>query len=150
MRLHSMPPPIGQVAAVTTSTVLSAVLAWWLVGDLSYTGSAGEQGLDRLAAPPITEGTALVLGAVSAVLLPLVLLVAWRLRSVLLPAVVLGVLVGAAGRVITAGVIGANIGGGMVLLASPFVLVPLVIWMAVRWRAVAVRTRMSGPTSPSG
>jgi hypothetical protein len=136
--MHSLPlpVPVGRVLATVTCAVLSAALAWWLVGDLSSTGNAGEQGLDRMAEPPVSEGTAQVLGAGSAVLLPLVLLLGWRLRAVLLPAIVLGAAVGAAGRVVTAGVIGANIGGGMVLLLSPLVLLPLAIWLVVGWRRV--------------
>ena len=82
-------------------------------------------------------------------LLPLTILVARQVRPVLLPAVVLGLLVGAAGRVLTAGVVGANIGAGLVLLASPFVLVPLAVWLAARWRAVAVQGPASS-TPPSG
>ena len=134
MRSLPLPPPFGRVLAIVISSLLSAALAWWLVGDLSYTGNTGEQGLDRLAEPPVSEGTAQVLGAGSAVLLPLVLLIGWRWRAVLLPAVGLGAVVGAAGRVVTAGVIGANIGGGMVLLVSSLVLLPLAIWLVAGWR----------------
>ncbi len=36
-------------------------------------------------------------------------------------------------RAVTAGVIGANIGGGMMLLGSPVVALPLAVW-AVVWR----------------
>lgn len=136
MRSLPLPPRVGRLLATISATLLSTALAWWLVGDLSYTGDTGEQGLDRLAEPPVSERTAHVLGASSAVLLPLVLLLGWRLRTVLLPAVVLGAVVGAAGRVVTAGGIGANIGGGIVLLFSPLVLLPLAVWLVVGWRRV--------------
>lgn len=134
---------------MVTSTLLSAALTWWLVGDVSYTGNAGEQGLDRMAEPPVSEATAHVLRAGSAVLLPLVLLVGWRLRAVLLPAVVLGAVVGAAGRVVTAGVIGANIGGGMVLTFSPLVLLPLAIWLVVQWRGIQSAETAPSPRAPN-
>lgn len=68
--------------------------------------------------------------------LAFVAVVGGRSRAVLVPAVVRGVVVAAAGRVVTAGVIGVNIGGVLTVLLPPVVVLPLCVWLAVRWRGL--------------
>ncbi len=91
--------------------------------------------------PPLAETTARVAGALSTVTLAVVAVVGWRSRAVLVPAVVLGVVVAAAGPVATAGVIGVNIGGVLTVLLPPVVVLPLCVWLAVRWRVSTGRDR---------
>ncbi|MGN9778229.1 hypothetical protein ACTMS0_21055 [Micromonospora sp. H33] len=126
------------------------VAAWWLIGDLT-SGQAR-----RLAA----EGTALdytvrpvslgaagdrivgVLACVAALVALGVLVRGTVVRqvdprwwAVLLPLVAAGALAGYAGRVLTAGVIGANIGAGLIVLTGGPVLVVLLVVAAVAaWR----------------
>ena len=52
--------------------VLSATVAWRLVGDLSYTEENGGQGLDHLVHPSLAETTARVVGELSTVALAFV------------------------------------------------------------------------------
>ncbi|MBC7678392.1 MAG: hypothetical protein H7233_05330 [Pseudorhodobacter sp.] len=96
--------------------------------------------------PPLTETTARVVGALSTVALAVVAVVGWRSRAVLVPAVVLGVVVAAAGRFVTAGVIGVNIGGALTVLLCPVVVLPLCVWLAVTWRGLDRARR--GPLHP--
>ncbi len=58
--------------------------------------------------------------------------------------VLAGLLVGAAGRVVTASVIGANIGGGLVLLVGVPVVAALVIGAAV-WSVDLLRRPVLAP-----
>lgn len=92
--------------------------------------------------PSISADAALALGIVATVLLVasvVALLVASRRRafdpgwwSVLLPLMGAGVIAGFSGRVITAGVIGANIGGGLVILFGVPIVLALIGWAGVR------------------
>ena len=36
-------------------------------------------------------------------------------------------------RIVTSATVGANIGGGLVLMVAPFVLIPLVVTGLIRW-----------------
>ena len=85
-------------------------------GTCPYTKENGGQGLDHLVHPSLAETTARVVGALSTVALAFVAVVGGRSCAVLVPAIVLGVVVAAAGRVATAGVIGVNIGGVLTVL----------------------------------
>ncbi|GGK38865.1 hypothetical protein GCM10010124_34610 [Pilimelia terevasa] len=105
------------------------VAVWGLVGDLStYHGAEGDSlGPDRMY-PPLDVSpqaarrwvTAAALAAPAAALALLWAVVTSRLDGrwlfVLLPLAAAGALAGFGHRVVTAGVIGANIGGGMVML----------------------------------
>ena len=100
------------------------LLGWWLVGDVSEPG-----GEDFIVQLPLAQRNSVSLGLVG-----LAFVVGWCADFVVVwrrsepaaqafwlstIAVSAGVLAGAAMRVVTARVGGANIGGGMVILASP-------------------------------
>jgi hypothetical protein len=126
----------------------AAGCAAWLVGDLSTIDYGG--GLDYMVEPlPISSAAMTSLGLVSLALFVAVtafLSSSWpsgpqRMRLsqwILLPTAV-GVILGAGYRVVTAGVIGANIGGGMVIMFGLPVCIALV--------TVAVRR---APREPAG
>ena len=136
-------PLSTRILAVSTALVVALPVAtWWAVGDLS------EKGYDHLdymvrpvPVPPVLEG---VLGGFAAVVVAasLVVLGVGRVRgsvprsidATVAPLCVAGVIVGWGWRVVTAGVIGANIGGGMVML--------LVLPVAVVLVAAAVANAM--------
>lgn len=139
----------ASAAVATTILALCAVpVAWWLVGDLSSNVESGTP-LDRLAGPwEIPSGVgiaALVLaaGCVGAL--------GWCLRAgldrrwcaVIAVFVLIGTGVGFALRVVTAGVIGANIGAGLLaFVGGPLavIAVAFAVWYAVR----IVRTPAEG------
>ena len=54
----------------------------------------------------------------------------------MLPLLLLGLFVGFGGRVVTARVGGANIGGGLLVWAAPVVMPLLIIWSAALWSRV--------------
>jgi hypothetical protein len=114
----------GLRAATAGLILASPVAAWWLVGDLSERGADDRDRMVRpVELPPVIETLAGVV-AVLAVLAALVVVVlAWYRRRLpewwagaVVPVCVAGAIVGAGWRVLTASTIGANIGGGMVLL----------------------------------
>lgn len=111
-----------------------------MVGDLSEPG-----GYQRILTPPelgaraahgvavVTVGV-LVAGTVAVVAAWRDRTLDWRDGRAALPLLAAGVLGAVGGRVLTAASYGANIGGGMVLLAAPFVLLPLLVAGARGWR----------------
>lgn len=119
----------------------SPVITWFAVGDTSENVPDPDY---MLQPPDLSGGQELVLGGFAAGLAVagvavLIVAVSRQLvtREDLLPAVPLlfaGILIGAAARTVTAGVIGANIGGGLVVLFGPFVVLGLVLLSAVLWR----------------
>ncbi|MEY9876671.1 hypothetical protein ABH931_006181 [Streptacidiphilus sp. MAP12-33] len=118
---RTWPVAVAGLALVVTSPVLT----WEAVGDLSLQGYTQ---LDYAVRPPrLGPGTTLALG-LSATLVGLtalaVLVLAFVERwvrpgwlLVVGPLVLVGVLAGLVGRVMTAGVIGANIGAGLAAMA---------------------------------
>jgi hypothetical protein len=126
------------VAAALGLVLAVPVATWWLVGDLSTVPVSA--GRDYAFRPwPIGPAVAraagagsLVLGAVAVVVLGWAAVrrvVDIRWWAVLLPLAVAGFIAGASWRVLTAGVIGANIGAAFVVfLGGPVVLV-LVVWV---------------------
>ncbi len=136
----------GAVAVMTTPIVV-----WWIVGDQSST----TLNPDYIVKPPTISTTSeLAPGLVSTVLLVAsltVLVIATRRRqldprwwSIVLMLMGSGAIVGLAVRVVTAGVVGANIGGGIVILfGGPFVAV-LIGWAGVS-AASLVRRRRADP-----
>ena len=124
------------VALTVVAVVLATPLAvWWIVGDISeVTGPYA----DYLFEPPSISRaieTSLGVGAVLAVAASAATLM-WahrrqgfsrrRVLSVVCLLLV-GVIAGYGYRVLTAGVSGANIGGGLVLLFGPVMIIGLVI-----------------------
>jgi len=131
------------VAAVLVMALATPVVTAWLVGDQSCECPDTKPPLDTMFdAPHVSHTTAagVVVASVAALAVALLVVGVGLLRSIVtfndvrfaLPLVIAGVYVGFAFRVVTAGVVGANIGGGMVLLATPFILLGLAVW-AARW-----------------
>ena len=140
------------VVAALSGLVALPIATWWVVGDQSYKLGAQERYADLdyafkpLALSAATE-RAVGVAALVVVVASVVLLIVharrgeWDHRWVrpLGAAAAAGVIVGCGWRVMTAGVIGANIGAGLaVLLGGPLVVALLVV-------AVAISTRV-----PSG
>jgi hypothetical protein len=118
------------------------IAVWWMVGDRTTTAVPDP---DYLIHPPSTGATAERRIGASAVLLGLVTASAllgatWRGRfpakwwGVLVPLLVAGAFCGAGWRVITAGVVGANIGGGLLLVSGVPIVVTLIgVAIVVAW-----------------
>ncbi|MFF4949969.1 hypothetical protein ACWC2K_01420 [Streptomyces chattanoogensis] len=128
--------------AATALTVAVPVATWGLVGRLDHRGLPSDR-LDHMVRPPeLPAGldTALGAAALLAAGAATVLLARATRRGtlaphwwqVLTPLVVAGLLAGFGWRVLTAGVIGANIGAGLVALAGAPVLAGLLLWAAGR------------------
>ncbi|WP_143261715.1 hypothetical protein [Allokutzneria sp. NRRL B-24872] len=121
--------------------VSGAFAAWWLVGDLSANVSPGAR-LDYLVPPlpvvSLTPAIDVLVGSVALALASGTLLVTAttsarsRWLGQFLSALALGAVLGFFFRVLTAGGIGANIGGGLVLLLG----LPLLVAAAgaLAWR----------------
>ena len=129
------------IAATAAIVVLSPAVTWWLVGDLSERGVS----LDYLLRPPdltrlqqqLIGGTAAVLCVAAIVVVVLGVrrgLVERGELAIAVPLLLAGVFCGFAERVITAGVGGANIGGGIMLLFGPIFLLAMLAWTAMWWR----------------
>ena len=130
------------VLAMGGVVLASPVLSWFVVGDTSEAN-----GVDHMfRAPDLPAAVQLVIGlaAVGLAVTGAVVVVAGLHRGLVntrevfaaAPLVAAGVFVGLAARVMTAGVIGANIGGGLVLLFGPFVVVGLVALSVFVWRSL--------------
>ncbi|GGO48576.1 hypothetical protein GCM10012287_23870 [Streptomyces daqingensis] len=146
-------------------TIAAPVATWGLVGRQDEPGVPPRQ-LDRAVQPPdVPAGveTALGLGALLLAALSAALLVRAsrsgsfdrRWWQVLAPLVAAGVLAGAGWQVVTAGVIGANIGAGMFLVLGTPVIAGLVLWAVGRgiWLARPRGGGLGGgltPGSPAG
>ncbi len=119
--------------------VVAAPLAtWWLVGDLSEDQIPAHNRDYILRAPEFPSAVVAAVGVLSLALVVSSSVVLWhairygqfdrRWRQVLLLVMAVGVLVSFGFRVLTAGVGGANIGGGLVaLVGSPIAIVLLVV-----------------------
>ncbi|HEV8528982.1 MAG TPA: hypothetical protein VGS60_15765 [Actinomycetes bacterium] len=129
-------PARWAVLAAALGLLLAAPVAtWWLVGDLSTVPVS--DGRDYAFQPwPIDPAVARAAGAGSLVVVAVaVVVLGWstvrldtRWCAVLVPLAAAGFIAGAGWRVMTAGVAGANIGAGfVVLLGGPLVLV-LLVW----------------------
>ena len=123
-----------------------AALSWWLIGDRSTVGT------DYLVQVPVLQDHPARVGVFGIVLLGAVAVdLAWtrpvpprRYAVGVLPPVLLGG-IGAAygGRLITAHVHGANIGGGMAILFGPIPLIGVIAWAS----AVLVSSRKTAPAA---
>jgi hypothetical protein len=131
-----VPATWAAVAAALALLVAVPVATWWLVGDMSTVPVSDRDyafqpwAIDPAVARAAGAGS-VVVGTVAVVLLGWamvrrVLDIRWW--AVLVPVVAAGFIAGAGWRVMTAGVYGANIGAGfVVLLGGPMVLV-LLVW----------------------
>ncbi len=119
------------VVASIAMVLATPVLTWWLIGDVSEPGGA-----DYIIRPPSIDpvlgallgwGSLLIVVGASHILwrrsIPLPIHKGWwRVLARLLAA---GVLFAAGARIITAATVGANIGGGGLMMIGPFVLLYL-------------------------
>ena len=117
------------------------VATWWLVGDLSTTPASADP--DFAFRPfDVSRGVEHAAGLASALLAAvMLLLLLWftvkhlvdaRWWSVLVPLMAAGFITGAGWRVMTAGVIGANIGAGFVILFGGPLVAALLVWAVAR------------------
>lgn len=133
----------SSLAAVVTSSLAAVLVTAWLVGDLSYQGPVDPRfpDLDYAYRPlPLSADTYTAAGIVGLlVLLPAAAIAAQTsgFALVLTCSVGAGALVGLMYRVVTAGVIGANIGAGLALIIGG----PLLLTLVVTGAALAVRRR---------
>lgn len=135
--------------AVTGLVIATPVATWWLVGDQSEVpvdGSDLGYAFGPVALDPVVErligiGSVLVIAAA----VPLLVRASVRHQfdprwwAVVAPMVAVGVIVGLGWRVMTAGVVGANIGAGFsIMFGGPLVL-GLLLWAGLWSRQVRKR-----------
>jgi hypothetical protein len=147
--------------AAVVLVLATPVVAWWTVGDLSE--SVDRTNADYVVHPlridPAIEAsldtTTSILGSASLLILVTGTrrrLIDHRWWGMLLPLVLVGACCGLAFRAMTAGVHGANIGAGMVVLVGPALILLALAWSAgtllvilrSRARPEAARTRYAG------
>jgi len=113
------------------------VAAWWLVGDQSTVPASMDPdyafrpwSIGPVAARAAGIGSLAAGGAAAAVLIGLTLRRRLDVRwwAVLVPLLAAGAIAGAGWRVLTAGVIGANIGAGLVVFGAGPIVLGLLIW----------------------
>jgi len=131
------------LGAIWLFVLLSPIATWSIVGDMSYKGDPNPDYMFRPI--PLTGGQELAIAAaaltVSAAAVGCAIL-AYRRRlvgradlGVALPLVLAGAYCGIAWRMMTAAVIGANIGGGMALMFAAVFLPAMIVWFGVElWR----------------
>ncbi len=123
--------------------LLSPINMWSIAGDMSYRGDPNPDYMFRPL--PLTGGQELAITAAALTISAAAIVfstVAYRRRllgtadlRVALPVVLAGAYSGIAWRMMTAAVIGANIGGGMALMFAVIFLPAMVIWFGVElWR----------------
>jgi hypothetical protein len=131
------------LATVATVLIVLAVpvVTWWLVGDQSTTSS---DNADYVLRPPfrfsnrvtraVGAGALVVTVAAAAVLIVASASHSFDPRwwSVVGPLLLLGILLGVGWRVLTAGVIGANIGAGLFTFVAGPVILAVVGWAIFR------------------
>jgi hypothetical protein len=152
-----MPPPqVGKAPEVKSpiaATLLAlfgfAALTFGAVGDLS-----DSQYYDAPASASMITVFSIVLGlAVTALALTSLSRIALEVHRSVLPYLLLpfvaGAAVGAGLRVVTAHTVGANIGGGLVVICGPFVIVPLIVAALVTAKKL-VPQPVSAPSPNTG
>ncbi len=151
---------VGRVVRVAGPALVAAVpvVTWWLVGDLSTVSLADDPdyAFRPMTLSPMTEravgiaSLALAVGAVA--------VLAWATRrraldrrwwTVLGLLAAAGCIVGLGWRVLTAGVIGANIGAGLFILVGGPVVAALVLFALARSVFLLVRANRRHPLAGS-
>lgn len=136
------PSSARNVAAVVLVLAVPVAVAS-LVGDLSETNDPRPDYVIRPPEIPIALGLTLAALSVLLVIVSTAVIVSsWRWErpqpgwlSVLLPVLAVGAIVGLAWRVLTAAVIGANIGAGLMVLLGTPVVVALIVFAGISaWR----------------
>ena len=145
--------PWWVLLAAVTVVAAAPFAVWSWVGDQSRAGTD----LDYIRHPPTlstTQEWVLFVASTLAVILGVVVLVKARAKGATRPPIlavtaIVASYAGAVGfgyRIVTAGVIGANIGGGLLLLAAPPVTIATAL--ALVWILVAHRRRIRARPSP--
>lgn len=121
--------------------VATPALTWSLAGDLSTVDIPDPDYLFH--APVVSWAQQVAIGICSLVIVAAgtAVVVAGRRQELvtareivaIAPLIAAGIFVGLAARIVTAGVIGANIGGAMALMFGPFILLGLFVLSAVLW-----------------
>lgn len=131
---------LATVAAVLIVLAVP-VVTWWLVGDQSTTS---RDNADYVLRPPfrfssrvtraVGAGALVVTVAAGAVLIVASASHSFDLKwwTVVGPLLLLGILLGLGWRVLTAGVIGANIGAGLFMFLAGPVILAIVGWVIFR------------------
>jgi len=143
-------PAVAMVALI----VAVPVATWWAVGDLSTDLPDPDYQIRPVAIGDTTEQVAGVSAAVLAVAAVVALIHAGRAGRfdrrwwpVLVELMVAGTLCGAGWRVLTAGVIGANIGAGLVLWVGAPIVAALVGLAVFDWLSVRAQQQHPGTKS---
>src|SRR5215472_1781022 len=131
------------------------VASWWLVGDLS-TVPASEHPDFAFRPLDVGRGVERAAGLASVLVAAVMLLMlVWftvrhlfdaRWWTVLVPLMAAGFIIGAGWRVMTAGVIGANIGAGIVVIFGGPLVAALLVWAVAR--SVYLVHRLRHPLTP--
>jgi hypothetical protein len=128
------------VASALILVLAMPVAAWWLVGDQSTVPVSMDPDyafrpwrIGPMAARAAGIGSVAADGVAAAVLLGVTLRGRLDVRwwAVLVPLLTAGFIAGAGWRVLTAGVIGANIGAGLVVMVGGPIVLGLLIWALV-------------------
>lgn len=144
------------VPAAPGLVLAAPVLTWWLVGPLAT--APVSVGLDYAFRPwPISPAAARAAGIASAAVAVLsAVVMAWatarrlldaRWWAVLVPLLAAGFIAGAGWRVMTAGVIGSNIGAGFVIILGGPLVLALLAWALGYSVHLARRGRHRAPPS---
>lgn len=130
------------------------VATWWLVGDLSEAGDVDDF---IVKAPELSTAHEALIGvaAMAALMAAAGVLVAlvrrhritWSTLRPVLPLLAGGAFLGFTSRVVTARVGGANIGGSLLLLAAPGVVVAMLLWS---WGLARTDLPKGGPGGAGG
>ncbi|MFC9681052.1 hypothetical protein [Streptomyces sp. NPDC056948] len=152
----------GMLTAGTALALGVPVAAWGLMGQQNYDGLPASE-LDYAYQPwDIGDGVAAVVGGLALVLAgagAAVLVRAARRGAldqrwwgVLGPLVFVGLLAGVGWRILTAGVVGANIGAGMLIIFGTPVAAGLLLWAVGRgvWLATRGHGRETGGSGRLG
>ena len=142
-RWAALPPAAGLVLTFPVAT-------WWLVGDQSTVSASAHP--DFAFRPfDVSRGVEHAAGRASVLLAAaMLLLLVWftvrhlfdaRWWSVLVPLMAAGFITGAGWRVMSAGVIGANIGAGIVVLFGVPLVAALLVWAVARSIYIVHRLR---------
>src|SRR5215469_11876127 len=147
-RWAALPASAGLVLAFPVAT-------WWLVGDLS-TVAASEHPDFAFRPFDVSGGAERAAGLASALLAAaMLLMLVWftvrhlfdpRWWTVVVPLMAAGFITGAGWRVMTAGVIGANIGAGFVVMFGTPLVAALLVWAVAR--SIYLVHRLRRPVTP--
>jgi len=140
------------------------VAAWWLVGDQSTVPASMDPDyafrpwrIGPVAARAAGIGSLAAGGVAAAVLIAMTLRrrLDYRWWAVLVPLAAAGIIAGAGWRVMTAGVIGANIGAGLLVFTCGPLVLGLLIWALAAGCLLAAQDQRrpdpgGGPARPGG